>query len=185
MFRHRDRASLEPIPTFHTSGGLSMSGTRRPPHTRHAATSARVRRRRWLTVLTAMAAATASWAVAVPLLGVDLVVRQGQELLRVSALAVTLTSLAAGLSGWLLLALLEKWTSQASIEWRVIASLVLLVSLLGPLAATEVTATAVLTGLHCLVGSILIFGLPRAGAAHPPAPPTEARTEREPHSIAR
>jgi uncharacterized Zn-binding protein involved in type VI secretion len=152
---------------------------------RPAAVAARVRRRRRLTVLTAMAAAAASWAIAVPLMGADLVVQQGSEHVRINGLAVTLTGLAAGLGGWLLLALLERWTARARIAWRTIASLVLLVSLLGPPAAVGAPATAVLTGLHLLVGAILIVGLPAAGVPHPAPSPAGARAEPEPHRIAR
>jgi hypothetical protein len=162
MFLEPDPATLEQFPLPHL-GGTSMSAFNSP---RDAVVAARARvRRRWLTVLAAMAAATASWSVAVPLLGVDLVVRQGSGSLQVSALAVVLASLAAGLGGWLLLALLERWTRQGRIAWRVIAALVLLVSLLGPLSAVDATATAVLIGLHCLVGAILILGLPAAAVA--------------------
>lgn len=123
----------------------------------------RVHRRRWLIVLTTMAAATAAWAVAVPLLGVDLAVRSGPDTVRpIDGLPVTLVSLAAGLAGWLLLVVLEKMLAptKARRVWRIIAAGVLVVSLLGPLAAANATSAAVLLGLHLLVGGVLLVALP-------------------------
>jgi Family of unknown function (DUF6069) len=120
------------------------------------------RRRRWFTVLAAMAFATAAWAVAVQLFGVDLVVQSFSGTTRVSSLAVILASLGAGLSGWVLLGLLEKRTPRASLVWRVIAIAIFVVSLLGPLTAVTPAATAVLLGMHVIVAGMLIWGLPRS-----------------------
>ena len=120
----------------------------------------RVHRRRWLTVLTTMAAATAVAAIAGPLLGIDVVVKlAGSGEREVGIFAVTLTSLVVGLLGWATLALLERWTSRARGVWTVIASTVFLVSLAGPLAAVTPAATAVLLCLHVLVAAVLIVGL--------------------------
>lgn len=142
----RHCAELPPGPTV-TASGNARAG---------------VRRRRWLTVLAAMVAATATWVVAVPLLGIDLVVSPaGGAEQTVGPMAVMLTGVLAGLAAWLLLALLEKWTTRAGLVWRVVAALVLMVSLVGPLSAGSGPATAVLLVLHLLVGGILIGGLPR------------------------
>lgn len=143
-----------------------MSAPNRPSRPPGAAIRDR-RRRRWLTVLIAVAAASATWALAVPVLGVELTVRTGSQMHDVTVLAVVATALGAGLAGWLLLAVLERWTYQARLEWRVVAALVLLVSFLGPLAAVNVAATAVLSVLHCLVAGVLIIGLPSASERPP------------------
>jgi hypothetical protein len=120
----------------------------------------RIQRRRWLTVLTAMAAATAAVAIADPLLGIDLIVKlAGSGEREIGIVAVTLTSLVVSLLAWAALALLERWTSRARGLWTVIAGAVFLVSLAGPLAAVTPAATAVLTFLHVLVAAILIVGL--------------------------
>jgi hypothetical protein len=58
------------------------------------------------TVLAAMAAATAGWAVVKPLLGVDLTVATFTGTVTVDALAVTLGSLAGGYAAWVVLVLL-------------------------------------------------------------------------------
>ena len=119
---------------------------------------ARVRRRRWLTVLGAMSAANAGWAIAVQS-GVDLTVERGSGTTHVGPLAVTLTSLGVGLAAWLLLELLERWTRRPQLIWRFVAGTVLVLSLTGPLAATTEAGLTVLVGLHLVVGSILIVGL--------------------------
>ncbi len=72
---------------------------------------------------------------------------------------MTLTSLGVGLAAWLLLELLERWTRRPRLIWRTVAGSVLVLSLTGPMAATSDAGLAVLTGLHLLVGSILILGL--------------------------
>jgi hypothetical protein len=123
---------------------------------------ARVRRRRWLTVLGAMSAANAAWAVAVQA-GVDVAVDRGSGSTPVGPLAVTLAGLGAGLAAWLLLELLERWTRRPRLIWLTVACSVLVLSLTGPLAATSGAATAVLVGLHLLVGSILVVGLGGTG----------------------
>jgi hypothetical protein len=113
-------------------------------------------------VLAATATAVAIWVVAVPVLGLDLAARPiGGAVQQIGPIPVVVVSLLAGLLGWLVLALLERLTSRAGLIWRVIAGLVLLVSLLGPLAAINLAATGVLLALHLVVGGILILGLPR------------------------
>src|SRR4051794_12590408 len=103
-----------------------------PPVPRPPAARGRLHRRRWFTVLAAMAAGTAAWTVAGPLVGVDLVVRSGDHLQHVGQLAVVLTSLLVGLAAWGVLALLERFTSHARGLWRALAPPVLAPSLAGP-----------------------------------------------------
>jgi hypothetical protein len=136
----------------------STTTTTLPETTSACPPMARVRRRRWLTVLGAMSAANAAWAIAVQA-GVDLAVERGSGTADVGPLAVTLTSLGVGLAAWLLLELLERWTRRPRLIWRIVACPVFVLSLTGPLTATSDAGVAVLVGLHLMVGSILIIGL--------------------------
>ena len=98
-----------------------------------AATRPTRRRVRLLTVLAATVATLLGWVIAVPLAGVELTARTGSDVQRVTPVAVAVSTLLAGLAGWALLALLERLTARARTVWTVVAALVLLVSLLGPL----------------------------------------------------
>ncbi|MPV37211.1 DUF6069 family protein [Georgenia subflava] len=134
--------------------------TAQDPRTASAAWArSRVHRRRWFTVLLAMATATALGAVAGPILGIDLALRPGTGLVQeVGILPINLTSLAAGLLGWALLVLLERWTARARRIWTAAAAVVLVLSLGGPPAAATPEATAVLATLHLVVAAILVLG---------------------------
>src|SRR5680860_1867064 len=142
---------------------------------------ARLHRRRWATVLTAMATATAGWGIAESLLGIDLAVRSGAATVhQISSLAVTLTSLGAGFAGWGVLALLERWTSRPRLVWTVVAVVVFVVSLLGPLGAVTTAATVVLMVLHGVVAGVLIVGLRRTTAGANPLRRRAGRTAATP-----
>jgi hypothetical protein len=71
----------------------------------------------------------------------------------------------AGLAGWALLAVLERWTCSARSIWTSLACVFALVSLLGPLGATTTSATVSLTCLHLAVAAVLISLLSRSAAA--------------------
>ncbi|MGC5385882.1 DUF6069 family protein [Micromonospora chalcea] len=130
-----------------------------------AATRPTRRRVRLLTVLAATVATLLGWVVAVPLAGVDLTARTGSDVQRVTSVAVAVSTLLAGLSGWALLALLERLTARARTVWTVVAGLVLLVSLLGPLSGgVGRAATLTLVAFHLVAGTVLITGLRRAAA---------------------
>ncbi|MFI6133618.1 DUF6069 family protein [Micromonospora sp. NPDC051141] len=123
------------------------------------------RRDRLLTVLAATVATLLGWVVAVPLAGVALVARSGAGEQRVTPFAVGVSTLLAGLAGWALLALLERFTGRARTVWTAVAALVLLLSLLGPLgggAGGPATVTLVL--LHLVAGAVLVPGLRRTAA---------------------
>ena len=79
----------------------------------------------------------------------------------VGAVAVGVTAAVAGLLGWALLAFLQRATRRGRTAWAAIASVVLLLSLAGPLGAATVGAGAALAALHLTVGLVLIVGLPR------------------------
>ena len=123
------------------------------------------RRDRLLTVLAATVATLLGWVVAVPLAGVALVARSGDGEQRVTPLAVTVSTLLAGLAGWALLALLERFTGRARTVWTAVAALVLLLSLLGPLGGgAGGPATVTLVVLHLVAGAVLVPGLRRTAA---------------------
>ena len=93
--------------------------------------------------------------------GRDLAVRQGDTIQTVGPVAVVLTALIAGLAAWGLLAQLERTARRPVRTYRIIAGIVLLLSLAGPLGSgVGVTSRLVLLGMHLTVGTILIKGLP-------------------------
>jgi hypothetical protein len=115
------------------------------------------RRGRARAVLAAPAATLAVWVAAVPGAGVDLVVRNGGTEQSVTAVAVVVSTLLAGLAGWALLALLERFTARARSVWTGAAALVLLLSLLGPVGGGVGTgATLTLVALHLVAAAVLV-----------------------------
>ncbi|TDE51527.1 hypothetical protein E1295_18155 [Nonomuraea mesophila] len=118
--------------------------------------------RRPLTVVGASAAALAAWVLAVPVAGIELTARMGAGVDQVGPAAVVVASLLAGLAGWALLAVLERFTARGGRIWTVVALTVLGLSLLGPLgSAVGTAATVVLLLLHLVVGAVLVPGLAR------------------------
>ncbi len=130
-------------------------------------------RARWIVIVVAMAAAVATWTVAVPLLGIDLVVDLDGTPHRVGQLDVIVASLLSGTLGWMALSLLEWAATRRQANWPVrgiwitIAALVLLVSLAGTLSATTMSALLVLLALHLVTGLVLIVGLPLVRGRRP------------------
>ncbi|HEX2772569.1 MAG TPA: DUF6069 family protein [Micromonosporaceae bacterium] len=129
----------------------------------HSRPRSPTRRDRASTVLAAAVAGLLGWLVADPIAGIDLTVRQGagDEVQHVGPTAVAVAGLVAGLLGWAVLAGLERVTARARAVWTAVAAGTLVVSLLGPLAAVNASTRAALTGLHLLVGAVLIVGLRR------------------------
>lgn len=132
---------------------------------RERVTSLPARRRiraRALGVAGAVLAALAVWTAAVPLLGVDLLVRPGGGRPQtVGPDSVVMASLIASLLGWALLALLEHRTARARTIWTAVALVVVLLSLGAPLTGGVTTAAAVtLTLMHLAVAAVLITVLP-------------------------
>lgn len=122
------------------------------------------RARRPLVIAGGAAAALALWVVAGPLLGADLAALPSPEAssaVEITASSVLISSLAAGLVGWALLAVLERITAHAATAWRWLAGAVTVLSLGGPLTLAEGTAaTVTLTLLHLVVAAVLIPALP-------------------------
>ncbi|MEW9531040.1 DUF6069 family protein [Microbispora sp. NPDC049125] len=125
--------------------------------------------RRLTALLLAPAAALAVWAVADPLLGVDLRVVTGGATTRVGPAAVLATAFAAALLGLGLLAALERLTAQARTIWTITAAAVLVVSLAGPLGGVTTGAKVTLACMHLVVAAAL-FGVVAATARRRDAP---------------
>lgn len=121
-------------------------------------------RQRVLTVAAAAVAAVLAWLIAVPIVGIDLLVRPGGGAAQQVGLgSVVAVSLLASLLGWGLLALLERLVSRRALTaWTVVAVVVLMLSLSGPLtAATNAAVAIALVLMHLVVGAVLIMGLRR------------------------
>jgi hypothetical protein len=114
------------------------------------------------TVVGATAAALATWGLAVPVAGIELDVRVGGETSDVGVGEVAVTAALAALTAWATLVLLERWTANARKSWTILAALVLLASLAGPLgSAVGAGAALALIAMHVVVGAILIVMLAR------------------------
>lgn len=122
-------------------------------------------------VAEAVIAAVVVWLVAVPVAGVRLVVAAGQGTQQeVGAGLVIAVSLAAGLAGWALLAVLEHWGRRPAGAWTAAALLVLLASLTGlATVAATVPAAVTLAALHLTVAGVLVPALARLVADLRPA----------------
>src|ERR1700730_3093530 len=138
-----------------------MSTTARMEHI--ATAPIQVRRTRVLGVAGATLAAVAVWVVAVPILGTHLVVRFGNSAPQsVEFGAVVGASVVASLLGWGLLAMLERFTSNARRIWTGVAIGVLAVSFSLPLGAGTTESTKVALALmHVAAAAVLIPALRR------------------------
>ena len=119
---------------------------------------------RALTVVAAVLTALVVWLIAVPVAGIDLLVRPGGGATQqVGVGSVAIVSLLAALLGWGLLALLERLLpARARTVWTAVAGVVLVLSLAGPLTGgTTAAVTVTLALMHVAVGVALILGLRR------------------------
>ena len=115
------------------------------------------------TVIGATAAAVVIWVVAT-LAGADLTVSfgAGQPIQKITVINVIVAALVGSLAGWGLLALLRRFTNNARAIWTVIAIVVALFSLGGPLSTISSTGTKVaLAAMHLAVATVTIVGLRR------------------------
>ena len=109
----------------------------------------------------AVAAALVGWAILGPLAGIELVAQQGSRI-EVNAVYVFVTSAVAAFAGWGLLAILERRTRNARNVWTVVAVIICLTSLSGPLdGGIGIGAKLGLASLHLIVGAVVIIGLRR------------------------
>lgn len=127
------------------------------------------RLRRGATIVTAIVVAVLDWVVCSKIIGLDLMVDQGAGPQPVLLPMVALAPIASGLTGWALLALLERLAgARGRTAWRVIAAVVLVLSNTSPiLMALSPGTAAALVSMHVLVGLTLIIGL--AGLRRPTA----------------
>ena len=117
-------------------------------------------RTRIITVVAATAGALLLWAVNDPWAGIDLAVRQGGATQRIGPVAVAAAALIAGLAAWAVLALLERTAGRPTRTYRIIASIVLVLSLAGPAGGAGLSSKLVLLAMHLTVGAALIIVLP-------------------------
>jgi hypothetical protein len=122
-----------------------------------------VRVRRGLIVVGATGAALTVWALVNPMGGIDVAVDSGGSVRHIGATAVAVTGMLAGLAGWGLLALFERTMRRPHRAWTVIATVVFVLSLAGPLGAISHGAILGLMCMHLAVAAVLIPCLPRAG----------------------
>lgn len=137
-----------------TTTTTTRSRSTTPGRTRHRAS----------TVAAAVLAALMVWLVAVPVAGLDLLVRPGAAAAyQVGIGSVAIVSMLAALLGWGLLSLLERLVpAHACTVWTVVAGVVLVLSLAGPLTGgTTAAVTVTLSLMHVAVGAALIVGLRR------------------------
>jgi Family of unknown function (DUF6069) len=119
------------------------------------------RRQRLMTVIAATAATFAIWLIAHPIVGINLETarRANEQSSTIGSLNVVFVTTIAGLVGWTSLAILERMTARARTIWTACATVMLLVSLLGPLSAATTGATITLFSMHLAAGIVLISGL--------------------------
>lgn len=111
----------------------------------------------------AVVAAVIVWAIAGPLLGVELEVTPGAgEPQRVGPGSVIIASAVAALVGWGSLALLERLSPRGRQAWTFVAVIALVGSLAGPLAGVTTAVTGSLAAMHLAVGAVLIPVLTKA-----------------------
>jgi hypothetical protein len=107
------------------------------------------------------------WTVTVALIGHRLLVTNASGTkppLDITLPLVTVFALAAGLIGWGLLAVLERFTRRAATIWTVLAGFMFLISFLpltGP--GTPVSTRLVLGSMHVAVAAVLIPVFSRTG----------------------
>lgn len=125
---------------------------------------ARLGRSRAVGVAGATIAAVAVWAVAVPLLGMQLLVRFGAGAPQAVGIDYVVgATLVASLMAWGLLAMLERRTSHARAVWTSVAVVVLLASLSLPLTAgTSASTKATLALMHVVAAAVLVPALRRS-----------------------
>jgi hypothetical protein len=115
-------------------------------------------RARALGVVGAVVAAVTVWAIAVPVLGIELAFRFGSTAPQNVAFGVVVGfTLGASLAGWGILAALERRMSNAREIWTAVALVVLVASLGLPLAAgTTLSSQITLAMMHLAAAGVLI-----------------------------
>jgi Family of unknown function (DUF6069) len=118
----------------------------------------------WPVAVVAAGAAAVVWVLATQVASVDLAVRSGSGTQHINVVSVVVTAIVVAMAAAGLLRFLERRTAQARTIWTVIACVVWVVSLAGPLGARSLAAGLWLAALHLVVGSIVVVGLRRRTA---------------------
>jgi hypothetical protein len=117
-------------------------------------------------------AALAVWLVAHIVVGADLAVQTGGTVQPIGWISVVVASLVAAVAGWTLFLLLDRYVTRGRLVWTVVASIVFLISLGGPLSGVDTASILWLGLIHLSVALVLIFGLRRSDARRPPTDAT-------------
>ncbi len=159
------------MPVITTARTPAASGT-----SRHPGRDRDQDRDRALAVAGACAARILVWVIAGPLAGGSLLVHlgPGTAVRQVGAAEVILVSILAGLAGWGLLAVLERFTARAGRTWTVLSLAVLVISLAGPLGA-RLHAPGGRGGAHPGAGPRLSQSMSAPSRARPPQGARPAR----------
>jgi hypothetical protein len=133
-------------------------------------TGATVRRQRLLTVAGGTLGALAVWAVAKWVAGLDLrmpAFSTGQQPQELNAAVVAVAGAVGGLACWGVLAVLERFSTNADRVWLVVAPIALLASMGTPLSGHGVSAgnRLALIGMHLAVAAVVIPFLYRSSAS--------------------
>jgi hypothetical protein len=133
-----------------------------------APSPARRRAGRALTIVIALLVGLADWLVCTVILRMDLMVDQGTGPSAVQPGLVSAAPILSGLTGWALLAILERISARRGDRalgtriWTIIAIVVCLLSCFSPIVMALSVPTAIaLVSMHLLVGATLIVGLRR------------------------
>lgn len=119
-------------------------------------------RRRLVVILATMAAAALVWVIVEAGVGYDLwAPAMGSPGMDIGAGAVLISSGVAGLAAWGSPAALERWSRRPRLIWTILATVVFLISLGGPLSGEgiDIGNRAALAALHAVVAMGLIPGL--------------------------
>lgn len=120
---------------------------------------------RVVVIAAAAAGAAVTWLVARTSIGDPLTVSFNGTQQNVNVVSAILVATLAGALGWVLLAVLDRRVTKSQQLWTAIASVVLLLSLSGPISADATTGTKIaLVAMHLVVGVVLIAGLRRTTA---------------------
>ena len=101
-------------------------------------------RRRLATVVLAPAAALVAWAI-VRLLGIDLVLKEGDT---VGPVEVFVAALVGALAGWLVVRLVERHSRNPRALWAFVGSTALAISTIGPSWLADGASAVALIALH-------------------------------------
>lgn len=125
--------------------------------------TARRRLGRALSIVIALLIALADWAFCTGVLRLELIVDQGFGPSPVRPALVAAAPILSGLTGWGLLAVLERVLPQRGTRiWTIIAAVVCVLSCWSPITMALAPSTGIaLVSMHLLVGAALIIGLRR------------------------